>query len=224
MSESKNRIISHMNKDHQIALVDYVVVYGHVELSSFVADSVKITDVDEEKLVLSYEDITGKKKDKTIIWSNADELEGVRVSSMKDVKAKLIAMAKYAAKKQGFSHVQIKKAIPPQRPAGYLMYVYALATVVTLYDKHLLRNLLAGTSFFGWVGTTFPSLATGFRYFEDKIVVVSLTVYAIHVIEAVAVTLPRTRKYRVPVPQNYLWLAMNFFEGFPSFLRLREDE
>lgn len=224
MSDPKNRIISHMNKDHQIALVDYVVIYGNVKLSSFVADSVKIADVSEEKLVLSYKDYTGEMKTQTIIWNNAIELEGVRVLSMKDIKAKLIAMAKYAAKKQGVSHVQIKKAIPPQRPIGYLMYVYALATAITLYDKHLLRHLLASTSFFSWVGTHLPFLATAFRYFENKIGVLSLTVYAIHLIEALAVTLPRTRKYRVPVPQNYIWLAMNFIEGFPAFLRLKADE
>lgn len=223
MSDPKNRIISHMNKDHQIALVDYVVIYGNVKLSSFIADSAKITDVNEEQLVLSYKDKSGAEKALTIVWNNAIETEGVRVASMKDIKAKLIAMAKYAAHKQGFSHVQIKKAILPVRPTGYLMYVYAVVTIITLYDNQLLRTWLADTSFFSGVGTHLPFLGRVVKYFEEHIVNISLTVYAIHTVEAIAVTLPRTRKYRVPYPQNILWLIMNFFEGFPSFLRLTAD-
>lgn len=221
MSDPKKRISSHMNKDHQIALVDYVVVYGNVKLSSFVNDSAQITDVDEEKLTISYKDNSGAEKEVVIVWNHAVENEGVRVTSLKDVKAKLIAMAKYAAKKQGFSHVQIKKVVPPSKPIELMMYVYAVITVITLYDNHLLRNWLSG-SFFAAVANALPFLAAGFEYFENHIVKISLTAYAIHLLEALIVTLPRTRKYRVPFYQRFVWVGMNFIEGFPAFLRLKE--
>lgn len=221
MSDPKTRIISHMNKDHQIALVDYVVVYGNVKLSSFAAESVQITDVDEKQITLTYKDKAGDDKKLVIIWNNAIEHEGVRVVSMKDIKAKLIAMAKYAAAKQGFSHVQIKKVVLPSKPIELVMYVYAVASVITLYDKHMLRNLLT-SSFFTEVGHSLPFLATGFKYFENHVLQICLGVYAIHLIEVLMVTLPRTRKYRVPFPQNIAWATLNFIEGFPAFRRLKE--
>ena len=49
MSSPSERIIGHMNKDHQLALSDYVVVYGDVNPANLIEESVQLVSVDENK-------------------------------------------------------------------------------------------------------------------------------------------------------------------------------
>ncbi|KAM9887780.1 hypothetical protein OXX69_013236 [Metschnikowia pulcherrima] len=54
MTDPSARIITHMNKDHHLAVLDYVVVYGNENLKDIDTSSVRITNVTEEHLVLAY--------------------------------------------------------------------------------------------------------------------------------------------------------------------------
>lgn len=49
-----DRIRGHMNADHQLALKDYLVVYGNLSLSEFDESSVLITDVTEKSITIGY--------------------------------------------------------------------------------------------------------------------------------------------------------------------------
>ncbi|KAF5208905.1 hypothetical protein EJF18_70192 [Clavispora lusitaniae] len=221
MSDPKQRIISHMNKDHQLALVDYVVIYGNVPLASFVPSSVQISDVNESQLDISYQKIDGEKKTLPIVWNHAVEREGVAVHSLSDVKGKLVAMAKYAADKQGYSHVQIKTVAYPRRPLEIGLYVFGAAILATLYDKHLLRRLAANDRLFSAVASYLPFLGKVHTVFENHVKTIAVAMYGIHIVEIFTWTLPLARKYRIPFPQRLGWAAMNFVEGFMVPRRLK---
>ena len=74
LQEIKQRIIKHMNKDHQLAVIDYVVVYGNIKASDIIKPSVHMVDVNETKLVIVY-DTTKSKSPQTlsIDWESETE-------------------------------------------------------------------------------------------------------------------------------------------------------
>lgn len=225
MSDPRTRIISHMNKDHQLALLDYVVVYGGENVSHVDAESVIITDVSEEHLALSYNKENGNNKDLKLIWEEVPENEKVKVDQMGDIKAKLVAMAKYAAEKQGYSHKRVDKVSLPKKLDLYLMYVAFAVSLATLYDKTLVRRLVQNDKLLLTIAAKCPELlAKGYSYFENHITPIFSTIYGIHVVEILTVTWPRVNKLRMSLKNKLVWATMNFVEGFLVFSRLNKLE
>lgn len=220
MSDPKNRIISHMNKDHQLALVDYVVVYGNESVSGLDAESVIITDVSEDYLALSYNKDDGQSNNLKLSWSDVPEHENVTVSKMGDIKDKLVAMAKYAAGKQGYSHKKVDTVLWPTSSL-YPMYIFAAAAVITLFDKTYIRRAIARDEFLSSLVAHAPQfLATGYSFFENNIKSIFGAIYGIHVVEIATVTWPKASKFRIPFGKKLVWAFMNFIEGFLVFSRL----
>lgn len=225
MSDPRTRIISHMNKDHQLALLDYVVVYGGENVSHVDAESVIITDVSEEHLALSYNKENGNNKDLKLIWEEVPENEKVKVDQMGDIKAKLVAMAKYAAEKQGYSHKRVDKVSLPKKLDLYLMYLAFAVSLATLYDKTLVRRLVQNDKLLLTIAAKCPELlAKGYSYFENHITPIFSTIYGIHVVEILTVTWPRVNKLRMSLKNKLVWATMNFVEGFLVFSRLNKLE
>ncbi|GEQ67985.1 hypothetical protein JCM33374_g1651 [Metschnikowia sp. JCM 33374] len=216
MADPAKRITSHMNKDHQLALVDYVVVYGNEQLSDINAQSVLITDVTVEQLVLGYTAKTGKEKKVALSWNSVDDGEGLQVKSMSDIKAKLIAMAKYAASKQGYSHKQVTQVLPPSSAGSLIAYVFAALTLATLVKKDFLRTVMG---LCGLLGT--PKADAFLEFFEKRIFAIAVATYAIHIVEVVFLTWPKTVKYRMPWTTSLAWIGFTFMEGIFMSSRLR---
>lgn len=228
MSDPTKRIISHMNKDHQLSLIDYVVVYGNEKEKSFDHSSVNITDVTDKYLTLEYVafDEISQKKILTIEWEIAQENENVTVNTLKDVKAKLIAMAKYAAKKQGYSHTQIKTVTYPT--VTLFEYPIMLAYALASYDTDLFRSLFTRDPVVQKVSQYLPSsvlsiFSSSFATTRLSRIIFAIIV-SIHFAELFLVMLPLLRKYRVPTKQSSQWIIMQLFEGFPAFLRFKALE
>lgn len=226
--EITQRIIKHMNKDHQLALVDYVVVYGNVNARSIVKSSVTITELDEKKVIINY----NSKKIETpqaisIDWNSAAESENKTVNNLKDVKGKLVSMAKYAAAKQGYSHKQITKVLPPR--LSIFFYIIMGFFVLGSCDMYKLKQLFSTDPL---VSRALPYLpAVAFKIlgmFERNMKSILLSILGVHVIEVTVLTLPNIIKYRVPPFQKFLWCLMNLIEGFPVPMRFKtlinEDE
>lgn len=200
-----------MNQDHQLALVDYTVVYGHEHLSSFRRETVQIIDVDEESLTLTYKTQVGATKNLVIIWNEAKEDQDLKVADFRDIKAKLIAMAKYSASKQGYSYKRITAVEGPNNLISYSMYALA-AFFFTLCMKKPLIGIFFGLLF------SKKTIALAEKY----VVPFTVAVYGIHAAEMFFVVYPMTVKYRMPFKTQLSWLAMNFFEGFLVPLRLKK--
>ncbi|KAK6456459.1 uncharacterized protein RJT20DRAFT_135212 [Scheffersomyces xylosifermentans] len=216
------RIIGHMNKDHQLALIDYLVVYGNVELSTIVQPSVAISKVDEKTLVIDYKSTQDSKTHSfSIDWADASEHENVKVTQLSDLKDKLVAMAKYAADKQGFSHKQIKKVLYPSAISSP-MYLAFIVLFLNAYDPYILRNLFGKDAIFQKIIPYLPAFATNlYGLFESNAAKIAIVLGLVHLTEVTFFTLPQTRKYRVPFPQRIQWILMHLFEGFFVILRFK---
>ncbi|EDK44960.1 hypothetical protein PVL30_002631 [Lodderomyces elongisporus] len=228
MSDPSARIISHMNRDHQLSLNDYVVVYGTVDSKYLVEDSVHITKVDLEQIVIEY-DLINPSKTKTLAlyWSDAEEYEKIEVKSWSDIKGKLIAMAKYCANKQGFEMHKLTKAEWPDLSLsglfGWSMYPQWMVLILNSYNPEILRNLFANDALFNRLVKYLPSGAIRFYKYagETHASKVLLTIVVLHLIEIFKETGPILKKNRAPGIVRAKWYFMNLIEGFPVLIRLK---
>lgn len=221
MSDPKDRIILHMNKDHQLALLDYVVAYNDERPEEVLELSVRIKDVSVEDITIAYTKQNGTMKKFTLGWDKASEDENVPVLSLLDLRGKLVSMAKYAAAKQGFSHRRVDKVTPPSLPIEIFMYVFAGAVFVTCYDKTLIRRSVERFDGLTKVLASSPkSLASAYTVFEEYAKTIAIATYGIHLVEIFSKTLPLVKKFRMLTASQLAWAFMNFIEGFLVFKRL----
>lgn len=214
-----DQVLEHMNKDHQLALLDYVVVYGNIRSEDIVKSSVRLTRVDKEKMTINY-NIKRSKALQTfeLEWKNANEPNDIVISKPDHIRPKLISMAKYAAAKQGYSHVQLKRAIPPK--GAWLMYVLFILLAASAWDYKKVKEWLASDPLLSRISPYVPLQLYNFIDSINKKLVFFVT-YGIHIFEAICIMLPRTIRYRLPLSKKIAWCVMNFFEGFLTLLRFR---
>ncbi|ODV65682.1 hypothetical protein HYPBUDRAFT_153874 [Hyphopichia burtonii NRRL Y-1933] len=220
MSEHKERIIYHMNGDHQLSVHDYVVVYGKVPASQIAEGSAKISDISEKDVTITYKSkAIGKTEVVSLNWNEVPEDQDIKVVAFGDIKSKLISMAKYAAEKQGYSHVQIKKVLTPGVD-GWIIYLLSVIVLVGCIDPKLIRRTVEHDAIFSKILPYVPQfLANFYSWSEKNFKLIAVITYAVHIFELGIVGLPRLIKYRVPLKQKLVWLVFHSLEGFPSHLR-----
>ncbi|KAK6455990.1 uncharacterized protein RJT20DRAFT_41040 [Scheffersomyces xylosifermentans] len=217
---TSQQIVDYMNNEHQLALIDYIVVYGKVELRTIVQDSVKLLEIDEKTLTINYTSSNDSYLYTSVInWVDALENEQVTVEHLADAKAKLLAMAEYSAAKQGFSHKQIKTVSYPSGLVSYSLYALFVVLALNWYDPTILRTIF-GNEFFQRVFSYLPAaVAISYLFIERWSFRIFVGLAIPHSAEVFIFTIPGTRKYRVSWSQSIQWNIMNFFVGF--FLVLR---
>lgn len=221
MDPSK-RIIAHMNKGHQISIVDYLVVYGDVKLSEIVSSSAQISAINEKAVDITYVTKSGTKQTKTLVWSEIPEKDNVDVKGMSDLKAKLVSMAKYAAAKQGYSHVQVNE-YPQFNKDSVLMTAFLIIFALGVYDMKLLKLLLANDPITSSISPYFPVQLWDFlKLVENNFKSVVFGIYAIHVGEVLFYTIPQMIKFRVPLPQSIAWCSLHSIEGYFSIWKFQK--
>ena len=225
MSSEESRVIQHMNKDHQLALVDYLAVYGNITPNSINKRSVRLSAVDTEKIVINYVNTEAIPKSITIYFQNAYEDDSVKVSKFGDLRAKLVSMAHYAAAKQGFSATQITKVTYPKKPSELFMYlIFFTAIYAGAKPKEFARKVgpLSMKLLQVVPDSAGPALTQvltfSLKYGES----IFKAMYAIHIAEILLVTRKFVNKYRVPFHQRIQWYIMNFIEGFLVFKRYKK--
>ncbi|CUM68502.1 uncharacterized protein PRCAT00006228001 [Priceomyces carsonii] len=220
MTDHSQKIILHMNKNHQMSLEDYVVVYGNVKPALIKESTVKIGDIDVSLMSLVYQDVAGMPQTLVISWDEAIENESIPVNSFKDIKAKLVAMAKYAANRRGYSHKKITKVLFPGSK-DIFMYVLFVLLISEVQDPLLLRSAITNNQGLAFLASKAPEfLVKGAITLETYASLLFSTLYSIHLLEIVFVTLPKLNKYRVPLNKKLIWIIMNFFEGVYAIQRL----
>ncbi|KAK6465674.1 hypothetical protein DFJ63DRAFT_27951 [Scheffersomyces coipomensis] len=213
MSDPSQRIISHMNADHQLALIDYIVVYGGAEIGLFQESSVKLVKLDEKSFTIEYSLNTGEIVQYSLDWNDASESQHLKVESFKDIKDKLISMAKYAAAKQGYSAHRITKILLPDNIFGYGMYVTVITLFLNTVDPNLIPKYLGNDFIYGQIVKYIPT------FVKKNIPFIFYLVTLIHVFEVMFVLVPKLKKYRVSTVQSFGWIVMNMFEGFNVYFR-----
>ncbi len=94
------RILSHMNKDHRLAIKDYLNVYGNVIINNKI-DNIKMTHISTDHMVIQFtHDDLDFQIEKPIQFEPP-------MKDLSEARVRLVEMAKFAANKRGYSHVQI---------------------------------------------------------------------------------------------------------------------
>lgn len=221
MSNTIDRIIYHMNQDHHLALVDYVVVYGKVPPAQFNKDSVRIIDVDETKILLQYDTADTKGNQLILIWNETIENENITVSGVTDIKSKLIAMAKYSAEKQGLSLTQFNKVWAPKKLLLWFMYALGAFLFTSSWDPTLPRKVISASPSLTSLTSAAPAILKSLAaHSETKVRLFTVAIYFTHIFEILAVSWPKLTKHRTSFSKKLLWALMHFFEGFLIFRRL----
>lgn len=224
MSNPSASIISHMNKDHQLALRDYVVVYGSVDPRYLVADSVEIKEVDTEKIVIAYDVINPtSSRTLTLKWNETKEDKNLRVKSYADIKGKLVSMARYSAGKQGYSEKKFTKIIGPDA-GSFPMYPIWAILLLNAYDPAILRSFANNTELIKKGIEYLPTVAsTIYSWTELNASKVCIGLFVAHLGEILFVSRPFLKKHRAPFGTRLAYYFMNLFEGFPVLLRLKKN-
>ncbi|KAI3405233.1 hypothetical protein KGF56_001978 [Candida oxycetoniae] len=227
MSDPSTRIKSHMNKDHQLSLNDYVIVYDSVDPKYLVEDSVHITDVDTNHLVIEYDLIkpnsaTSITKTLALYWTDAEEAENIQVKSLSDIKGKLIAMAKYCAEKQGYAMTKITKIVGPS-PLALSIYPSWLVLLLNAYNPNILKRLFANDALFNRIVKFLPSaVISAYQFTEINALKIAIGLFIVHFGEILFVSRPLLKKHRTPENVRVYWYLMHIIEGFFVILRLKK--
>ena len=202
MSDSQvQTIIADFNRDHKLALGDFLHFYGNVPITTKITN-VRMTDVDLHSMNLRFKhkdvefDI-----DKVILFD--PPLKGLN-----DFDIRITAMIKDAAHGRGYSHIQIKEVIYPNKPHEILV----IMAVILPFFCYTYRPLLY------WL--PLPSMIKNFLDDDQVLVSVMLLALAIHILESWMMLRPKLTYYRVPTELLIEWYFLGLLEGFAPTQRI----
>ncbi|KAF5021372.1 hypothetical protein F66182_6561 [Fusarium sp. NRRL 66182] len=197
----KNRILSHMNKDHTREISYYLRHYAH--LSASAASSPVLQDVDLSGMSIKSQD----GRDHFVPFTPP-------LTSWAEIKDRIIQMAHEAREALGLSDVIITAYVPPEGfgvivTGSVLFYFFCAASLPWVQP---------GTHIWKLLDSNFPGGAPLFHWLVNTIF---WPVIGIHVVECYFFDkkLQRHGVERLS-GQWWLWLSNCFFEGYPAFQRV----
>ncbi|KAK7206659.1 hypothetical protein BZA70DRAFT_294062 [Myxozyma melibiosi] len=201
---AKDRIITHMNKDHELSLRDYLTFYKGIVPSR----NVQLKDITLDKLTISYELIHNR---------GIDELEAVidltpPMKSMAEARDVLVGMALQASEGLGYATVTPVDAFLPPTARSVPIILSILAGIYYVFvNSAALDNP--------------NSVLRQYKLYDYEFVptLIKAGVYLAliyHVGEALVLFI-WTGAYRVPSLKRMAWVVSGFFEGWPALARFR---
>ncbi|CAG7557077.1 unnamed protein product [Fusarium equiseti] len=197
----RNRIVSHMNKDHTREISYYLRHYAR--LSSSAASDPVLTDIDLNGMTIKSND----GKEHIVPFTPS-------LASWAEVKERIIEMANTAREALGLSDIIITAYTPPEGfgivvTGSVLFYFFCAASLPWIQPGSRPWQLL---------NESFPGGATFFHWLVKAIF---YPVIGIHVVECFFFDrkLQRHGVERLS-GQWWLWIVNCFFEGFPAFKRV----
>lgn len=217
---AKQRIISHMNADHQdsvrvrrtregvstsiltdrLKLIRYLEHYAKV--SRLRSPSAELKDVDLTKMTIS-----AGGRPYNIPFSPP-------LSSFKEVRERVVQMDQESIKALDRSPVTIKEYLPPKKPVHVITFTTCLL-VFLMYSRK--ENLLPGSGPYETIFKHIPQFAA----FSAKLrPLVLYPMLVIHVTETFFMTM-KLEKHSVPLLSTvwWSWVLSNFIEGVGAFQR-----
>ena len=200
----KQRIITHMNADHQDSLVRYLEHF--CSLSSSAARNAKLDDISLKSLT-----VLSTNGSAHIIPINP------AMTSISEARGRVVAMDAEAINGLQRSDITVKRYV---RPHGWTAVVFLSAAFGFLWFSRrsnflpgslLYDNLLRHTPWFAQLCYTFQPLAI-------------ITMDILHGSEATYMATSRLRKHTVPTFSRlwWTWVASTFIEGVGAFTRFDE--
>ncbi|KAK9458178.1 hypothetical protein V1511DRAFT_491956 [Dipodascopsis uninucleata] len=201
----KDRIIKHMNDDHQVALRDYLTFYKGIVPAR---RPVQLLDISVSSLKIGYKIIHNK---------GIDELEATielnpPMNHLAEARDVLVGMALQASEGLGYATLTPLDEFKPP----------------TLLSLPIIALVSVGIYFVYWNPTYINdpnSVLRTYKVYGIEIVPLLLKIafwiaIVYHIIEA-AVIYIWTGMYRVPSIKRTGWVVCAFFEGFPALQRFR---
>ena len=190
----KQRIITHMNKDHQDSVVRYLCHY--CGLSSFAARNAVLEDITLFELVIS---------------SSPGILHRVPVqpamSTWADARPRVVAMDHECVEAMGVSNITVKTYV---KPYGFMLFMIVLATSVAIVFARR-ANLEPGSLLYDCFLQYFPPLANLCLLLQPGM---TPFIVIVHLIETIWLARTRLSKHSVPLGSGLWWeWALDCFLG-----------
>jgi hypothetical protein len=199
----RQRIINHMNNDHQDSLVRYLEHYSN--LSSFSARNAQLVDISFEALRIR----TKRQSSGYLIPINPP------MTSWKEARPRVVAMDAEAIAALGRSNITVKSYKPPRKPFELLISI-VVATVLIAYSQR--SNFEPGSPLGDFLLLHSPRFAWFCQTFQPYIF---WPVLAIHISECWVMARAKLKMHSVPTFSSlwWKWIVNVFFEGYPAFKR-----
>lgn len=201
MVDASQRIVTHMNKDHKLALEDYLYVYGGVPITKKIKH-VRMHSIELECMTLQFmHDDIDYDVEKTILFQPA-------LKDWSEAKSKLVTMAHEAAAKRNLSHIQINDMSYPDTVVEYIVIIAVLLPFICYKWRKVLW----------WL--PIPSSVASFLDNDNVLRGVMLFAFLTHLLESWALLRPKLNFYRVPTDFLVEWYLFGLLEGFAPVKRL----
>lgn len=198
--QSAQSIIAHMNKDHKLALEDFLYVYGKVPITE------EISNVRMQEFALDHMTITFEH---SAIEFDVEKYIPIDppLKDFSEARSRLVPMAKEAAAKRGFSHIRINEISKPRTILEYLIIVLVLLPFVAYVHRGILEFLPLPQSVLDFIG--------------KDVVLVSVMIGAsvCHAAEGYFLLRPKLNYYRVPTDYLVEWYFFCMLEGYGAVRR-----
>ena len=201
---AKQRIITHMNADHQDSLIRYLEFYAH--LSVFAARNAKLKDITFDYMSIA---------------SSNNNVHKVPIkppmTSWAEARPRAVAMDAEAVKGLGRSSVTVKRY---KGPRGWMTAVMVICALTMLAFVRR-GNFVPGSLLYDGLLISVPGFAKFCWMVQPLIFFVVLTA---HAAEAVHMERSRLRKHTVRMFSRtwWMWMVSNFVEGWGAFVRFDE--
>lgn len=201
---AKQRIITHMNNDHQDSLIRYLRYYA--QLSSFSARNAHLADI-------SFTDLT--------ILSSSGTPHTVPIkpamTSWSEARPRVVAMDAEAVAGLGVSDITVKKYKPPR---GFMTVVFVACALTHIFFCRR-ANFEPGSILYDALLKYVPSLANFCRTIQAPLFWFMIVV---HGGEAAWMAKSRLEKHTVRVFSRvwWMWVLSCYMEGFGSYVRFDE--
>lgn len=203
------RILTHMNKDHTLALYDYLHYYARIDLDpTDPKTSVRMLDMTPEYITLEY--TAPFRHLPTKVELPVVPAVGSRSDGGPSEREALMSMAKEAAASQGYAPHRVTTYAPPSSLLEYTVICGTLVNIPPVRD-FLLTSVLPP-----WVADT--ALMRTLQYSPWAL---ALGVLIVHLTELVVFMRPLLNKWRVPPRPRAWWYLAALMEGFPAVRRFK---
>lgn len=193
-------IIAHMNKDHKLALEDFLYVFGNVPITDQIS-SVRLKEFELDHMTILFQHAAIDFDIEKVIPFDPP------LSSFRDSRDRLVSMAKEAAEKIGVSHVMINEMSYPRDFVEYLIIILVFLPIVVFMKRSLLQY--------------FPLPQYIIDFISKDAVLISIIIGEIicHAAETYFLLRPRLNYHRVPTDFLVEWYFFGMLEGYPIVKR-----
>lgn len=196
-------LLAYMNKEHKLALEDYLHVYGGIPASKKIVH-VRLLSIDNQcmTILFNHKDLEYD-MEKTIVFEPPLE-------DRDEAQTRLRHMAREAAAKRQLAYFQINDMKYPSSIAEYVLILAVLLPTICYNFRQVLY----------WI--PMPASLRQYLASDNVLRAIIFLEFMIHLAEVFFLLRPKLNFYRVPPDFLIEWYLFGLLEGYPVMRRLGE--